>query len=200
MRVRGAGAIGRDDSENDGLLVGEEEVIPSVGDEVKVSIASGAIEDNGSHSSLGDSVLDTVGTEIEKTENETPKEKAGASEDPESKKVEMNDWLFGFTQLFRTHVGIDPDAHFDLHELGMELCSEALEDTVTSEEAQSLFDKAAPKFQEVVALAFFNWGNVHMCAARKRIPLDESAAKDVMATQLQVAYDWVREKCSFAKE
>ena len=43
MRVRGAGAIGRDDSENDGLLVGEEEVIPSVGDEVKVSIASGAI-------------------------------------------------------------------------------------------------------------------------------------------------------------
>ena len=38
----------------------------------------------------------------------------------------------------------------------MELCSEALEETVTSEEAQSLFEKAALKFQEVVALAFFN--------------------------------------------
>ncbi|WJZ82833.1 hypothetical protein VitviT2T_002558 [Vitis vinifera] len=61
-------------------------------------------------------------------------------------------------------------------------------------------DKAAPKFQEVVALAFFNWGNVHMYAARKRIPLDESAAKDVMATQIQVAYDWVREKYSLARE
>lgn len=70
----------------------------------------------------------------------------------------MDDWLFGFTQLFRTHVGIDLDAHIDLHELGMELCSEALEETVTSEEAQRLFDKDAPKFQEVAALAFFNWG------------------------------------------
>ena len=157
-------------------------------------------EDNGSHSSLGDSVLDTAGTEFEKTEKEAPKEKAGASEDPESKEVEMDDWLFGFTQLFRTHVGIDLDAHIDLHELGMELCSEALEETVTSEEAQRLFDKDAPKFQEVAALAFFNWGNVHMFTARKRIPLDESATKDVMATQLQVAYDWVREKYSIAKE
>ena len=39
-----------------------------------------------------------------------------------------------------------------------------------------------------------------MCAARKRIPLDESAAKDVMATQLQVVYDWVREKYSLVRE
>ena len=88
-------------------------------------------EDNDSHSSLGDSVLDTAGTEIEKTEKEAPKEKAGASEDPESKEVEMDDWLFGFTQLFRTHVGIDPDVHIDPHELGMELCSEAHEETMT---------------------------------------------------------------------
>ena len=65
-------------------------------------------------------------------------------------------WLFEFARLFKTHVGIDPDAHIDLHELGMELCSEALKETVTSEEAQSLFEKAALKFQEVVALAFFN--------------------------------------------
>ncbi|KAL6320073.1 hypothetical protein AAG906_004471 [Vitis piasezkii] len=78
-------------------------------------------EDNGSHSSLGDSVLDTA----------APKEKAGASDDLEPKEVEMDDWLFGFTQLFRTHVGIDPDVHIDLHEFGMELCSEALEETMT---------------------------------------------------------------------
>lgn len=157
-------------------------------------------EENGSHSSLGDSVLDTSGTELEKKEKEGPKEKQGDSEDPESKEVEMDDWLFEFAQLFRSHVGIDPDAHIDLHELGMELCSEALEETVTSEEAQSLFDKAAAKFQEVAALAFFNWGNVHMCAARKRIPLDESAPKDIMASQLQVAYDWVKGKYSLARE
>ncbi|KAL6322033.1 hypothetical protein AAG906_003176 [Vitis piasezkii] len=80
---------------------------------------------------IGDSVLNTAGTEIEKTEKEAPKEKAGASDDLEPKEVEMDDWLFGFTQLFRTHVGIDPDVHIDLHELGMELCSEALEETMT---------------------------------------------------------------------
>ncbi|XP_044461947.1 protein CLMP1-like [Mangifera indica] len=157
-------------------------------------------EESGSHSSLGESVLEAADTEIDKAVIEAPKEKLGVSEDPENKEVEMDDWLFEFAQLFRMHVGIDPDAHIDLHELGMELCSEALEETVTTEEAQNLFDKAALKFQEVAALAFFNWGNVHMCAARKRIPLDESAGKDVVAAQLQMAYDWVKEKYSLAKE
>jgi tetratricopeptide (TPR) repeat protein len=156
--------------------------------------------ESGSHSSLGESVLEVVDTEIDKAEKETTKEQPGASEDPESKEVEMDDWLFEFAQLFRTHVGIDPDAHIDLHELGMELCSDALEETVTSEEAQSLFDKAASKFQEVAALAFFNWGNVHMCAARKRIPVDESAGKEVVSAQLQAAYGWVKESYSLARE
>ncbi|XP_009357523.2 protein CLMP1-like [Pyrus x bretschneideri] len=157
-------------------------------------------DESNSNSSLGESVLEPADYETDKTEKEVPKEKPGAAEDPECKELEMDDWLFEFSQLFRSHVGIDPDAHIDLHELGMELCSEALEEAVTSEEAQSLFDKAASKFQEVAALAFFNWGNVYMCAARKRIPLDESACKDVVATQLQMAYDWVREKYSLARE
>ncbi|GJW61886.1 HSP-interacting protein [Tanacetum coccineum] len=126
-------------------------------------------------------------------------DKEGA-DDTEFKEVEMDDWLFEFAQLFRTHIGIDPDAHIDLHELGMEMCSEALEETVTSEKAQALFDKASLKFQEVAALAFFNWGNVHMCAARKRIPIDDAGAKDVVATQLQEAYEWVKEKYTLARE
>ncbi|KAK1378344.1 HSP-interacting protein [Heracleum sosnowskyi] len=154
-----------------------------------------------SGSSLSDSVVETVETETDgKTEKATLEEKPSAPQDPEGKEVEMDDWLFEFAQLFRTHVGIDPDAHIDLHELGMELCSEALEETVTSEEAQSLFDKAAIKFQEVAALAYFNWGNVHMCAARKKIPIDDSAAKDLVAAQLQTAYDWVKEKYSLARQ
>ncbi|CAI9760250.1 unnamed protein product [Fraxinus pennsylvanica] len=153
-----------------------------------------------SQSSTGDYALEAVDAEIDKTEKINLKEKTEKSEDPECKEVEMDDWLFEFAQLFRSHVGIDPDAHVDLHELGMELCSEALEETVTGEAAQSLFDKASLKFQEVAALAFFNWGNVHMCAARKRIPIDESASKELMATQLQTAHDWVREKYSLARE
>ncbi|XP_051186416.1 protein CLMP1 [Lolium perenne] len=116
----------------------------------------------------------------------------------ECKEAEIDDWLLQFAELFRNQVGIDADAHLDLHELGMELCSEALEETVTSEEAQSLFEMAAAKFQEVAALALFNWGNVHMCAARKRIPLDESSPKEIMSAQLRTAYDWVRERYALA--
>ncbi|KAF0917411.1 hypothetical protein E2562_017860 [Oryza meyeriana var. granulata] len=116
----------------------------------------------------------------------------------ECKEAEIDDWLLQFADLFRNQVGIDADAHLDLHELGMELCSEALEETVTSEEAQALFEMATAKFQEVAALALFNWGNVHMCAARKRIPLDESAPKEVMLAQLWTAYDWVRDRYALA--
>lgn len=171
----------------------EEEVKP-----VESEVLEG--DESGSHTSLSESVSKAADTEIDKIGKEAPKEKPAATEDAECKEVEMDDWLFEFAQLFRSHVGIDPDAHIDLHELGMELCSEALEETVTSEEAQDLFDKAASKFQEVAALAFFNWGNIHMCAARKRIPLDESGEKDVVTEQLQVAYDWVKNKYSLARE
>eukprot|EP00250_Pteridium_aquilinum_P021738 c25205_g1_i2 orf=861-3566(-) len=108
------------------------------------------------------------------------------------KEMEMDDWLVDFAQLFRTHIGVDPDVHIDLHELGMELCSEALEETVTSEDAQSLFEAAACKFQEVAALAFFNWGNVYMCAARKRIPLEGANGDGEYQEQLQTAYDWAQ--------
>ncbi|XP_051133860.1 protein CLMP1 [Andrographis paniculata] len=150
-------------------------------------------------SSVMDSSIEAADSETGKTEKSEQNEKKGSTEDPECKEVEMDDWLFEFAQLFRTHVGIDPDAHIDLHELGMEMCSEALEETVTSEDAQVLFDKAALKFQEVAALAFFNWGNVYMCAARKKIPLDDSSSKELVSAQLQNAYDWVREKYSLAK-
>ncbi|XP_042448394.1 protein CLMP1-like [Zingiber officinale] len=152
-----------------------------------------------------DSIEETVNNEVIRMGSEAEevvKDKIGVShkgcDHPECKEVEIDDWLYEFAQLFRNQIGIDPEAHLDLHELGMELCSEALEETVTGEEAQGLFDMAAAKFQEVAALSFFNWGNVHMCAARKRIPLDESAPEDVMAAQLQTAYDWVSERYALA--
>ncbi|KAJ1296867.1 hypothetical protein BS78_01G335300 [Paspalum vaginatum] len=134
-------------------------------------------------------------SEVRKQDMETGKEDCGHAE---CKEAEIDDWLLQFAELFRNQVGIDADAHLDLHELGMELCSEALEETVTSEEAQGLFEMAASKFQEVAALALFNWGNVHMCAARKRIPLDESAPKEVLSSQLRTAYDWVRGRYALA--
>jgi tetratricopeptide (TPR) repeat protein len=83
-----------------------------------------------------------------------------------------------------------------LRELGTEFCSEALEDIVTCDEAQDLFEKAEFKFQEVAALAFFNWGNVHMCAARKFVRLDEN---EVMVLK-ESEFDFVKEKYYLARE
>ncbi|XP_073003409.1 protein CLMP1 [Typha latifolia] len=159
-----------------------------------------------SNSLAGDSLQEATDNDVARMDMEEnaveEKVTAGKKEcgHAECKEVEIDDWLFEFAQLFRNQVGIDPDAHLDLHELGMELCSEALEETVTSEDAQGLFEMAAAKFQEVAALAFFNWGNVHMCAARKRIPLDETSPKEVMSAQLRIAYDWVRERYALAAE
>ncbi|RLM78889.1 uncharacterized protein C2845_PM12G11930 [Panicum miliaceum] len=155
-------------------------------------------EDSTSHTPS--EVADTEVTKQD-VENRVAEQRMETAKDcghAECKEAEIDDWLLQFAELFRNQVGIDADAHLDLHELGMELCSEALEETVTSEEAQSLFEMAASKFQEVAALALFNWGNVHMCAARKRIPLDESSPKEVMAAQLHTAYDWVRERYALA--
>lgn len=81
--------------------------------------------------------------------------------------VEFDDWLLDFAELFREHLGIDADGHVDLHNEGLEKCNQALEAAVGSDKAGPLFEQAASKFQEVAALALLNWGNVHMCQARR---------------------------------
>nr|GFD39606.1 hypothetical protein [Tanacetum cinerariifolium] len=144
--------------ENEPLLLEEEPEEENKEDRIETREL---VNESAEETVIDDNKIEEAG--LKKTDKE-------GTDDSELKEVEMDDWLFEFAQLFRTHIGIDPDAHIDLHELGMEMCSEALEETVTSEKAQALFDKASLKFQEVAALAFFNWGNVHMCAARKRIP------------------------------
>uniref|UniRef100_A0A0C9S8A0 TSA: Wollemia nobilis Ref_Wollemi_Transcript_5321_2666 transcribed RNA sequence n=1 Tax=Wollemia nobilis TaxID=56998 RepID=A0A0C9S8A0_9CONI len=106
--------------------------------------------------------------------------------------VELDKWVYDFAELFRTHLGIDPEAHVDLHTVGIEFCSEALEETATSEDAQRLFEMAGRNFQEIAAVALFNWGNVHMCTATKKIHLEENASKEEGMAQLQAAYDWAR--------
>ncbi|KAG1363983.1 putative protein PHOX1 [Cocos nucifera] len=104
----------------------------------------------------------------------------------------INDWIVRFAQLFKNHMGFDSDAYLDLHELGMKLYSEAMEETLTSEEAQEIFELAEEKFQEMGALALFNWGNVHMSHARKRLFLSEDASKESILAQVKAAYEWAQ--------
>ncbi|KAL3679757.1 hypothetical protein R1sor_022713 [Riccia sorocarpa] len=175
--------------EDDEIL--EEAEVDSVDEEITAD-ADGGLPEAEKDGSPGD------GGQV----GESKASKSARKEDgqPAGEEMEIDDWLFDFAQLFRTHVGIDPDGHVDFHELGMELCSEALETAVTSEEAQPLFEAAAAKFQEVAALALFNWGNVYMCAARKRMPIEEAVGKSGSKDQLQAAFEWAESHYKLAGE
>ncbi|XP_055822800.1 protein PHOX1-like [Solanum dulcamara] len=112
----------------------------------------------------------------------------------------INDWIFQFSNLFKHYVGFESDAYLDLHEVGMKLYSEALEEAITSEEAQCLFSTAGETFQEMAALALFNWGNVHMSRARKRVYLKEDSSGESLLAQIKIAYDWALKEYSKAGE
>ncbi|MCO5554529.1 hypothetical protein L7F22_008058 [Adiantum nelumboides] len=116
-------------------------------------------------------------------------------------KVYFDKWLLDFAQLFRAHLGIDPNGHLDLHERGMELCAEALEEVASTEEAHKLFGSAASKFQEMAALGFLNWGNVYMCEARKQLPHDDSDDHGLsFCNRLQAAFDWAQAQYALAEQ
>lgn len=112
----------------------------------------------------------------------------------------VEDWIIQFAQLFKNHVGFESDRYLDFHELGMKLYSEAVEEMVTSEEAQGLFDMAGGKFQEMTALALFNWGNVHMSRARKKVYLTEDSSKEHIIEQIKSSYEWAQKEYTKAGE
>ncbi|CAL0327827.1 unnamed protein product [Lupinus luteus] len=112
----------------------------------------------------------------------------------------IEDWIIQFAQLFKNHVGFESDRYLDFHELGMEFYSEAMEETVTSEEAQCLFDIAGGKFQEMTALALFNWGNVHMYRARKKVYFSEDSSKEHMHEKIKSSYECAQKEFAKAGE
>lgn len=106
----------------------------------------------------------------------------------------ISDWIIQFAQFFKYYVGFDIDAYIDIHQVGMKLYSEAMEETVTSEEAQELFDLAADKFQEMAALALFNWGNVHMSRARRRVYFTDEYSRESALEKIKCGYDWAQKE------
>ncbi|XP_054818076.1 protein PHOX1-like [Prosopis cineraria] len=106
----------------------------------------------------------------------------------------VEDWIVQFARLFKNHVGFDSDGYLDLHEIGMTLYTEAMEDNITSDEAQELFDISIDKFQEMAALAMFNWGNVHMSKARKRASISEDGSRESFIENMKAAYEWARKE------
>ncbi|CAN6880715.1 unnamed protein product [Brassica oleracea] len=109
----------------------------------------------------------------------------------------FENWIFQFAQMFKNHVGFDSDSYLDLHDLGMKLYTEAMEEAVTGEDAQKLFEIAADKFREMGALAMFNWGNVHMSKARKQVYFPEDASTEAV---IEAAFVWTRNEYNKAAE
>ncbi|KAJ0248185.1 Protein PHOX1 [Hirschfeldia incana] len=109
-------------------------------------------------------------------------------------------WVFQFAQLFKNHVGFDSDSYLDIHNLGMKLYTEAMEDIVTGEDAQELFDIAADKFQEMAALAMFNWGNVHMSKARRQIYFPEDGSRETILEKVEAGFEWAMNEYNKAAE
>ncbi|KAK9006220.1 hypothetical protein V6N11_035265 [Hibiscus sabdariffa] len=64
----------------------------------------------------------------------------------------------------------------------MKLYSEVMEDVVTSEATQELFEITTYKFQEMIVLTLFKWGNVRMSKARKHVKLIDDS--------IESAYGW----------
>ncbi|MFS8021978.1 putative major intrinsic protein [Helianthus anomalus] len=57
-------------------------------------------------------------------------------------------WIVHFTRQFKNHVGLHTNPYLDLHEIGMELYSEAMEDDILNKNAPNLFNIAGEKFKE----------------------------------------------------
>ncbi|KAL2249498.1 HSP-interacting protein-like [Sesamum indicum] len=127
-----------------------------------------------------------------KMRNITQNGQIGKRKEVPSESACISDWIIQFAQFFKNYVGFDVDAYIDLHEIGMKLYSDAMEDTVTSEEAQVLFSSAAEKFQEMAALALFNCGNVYMSRARKRLYFTEDSSRESVFRQVKSSYDWAQ--------
>ncbi|XP_047327299.1 protein PHOX1-like [Impatiens glandulifera] len=137
----------------------------------------------------------------EVTLDKEPAYEGRKNEKTEEKNVEplkevtlIDDWIIQFARLFKNHVGFNSDSYLDLYDLGMKMYSEAMEETVTSEDAQELFSFAADKFQEMAALALFNRGNVHMSRARKRLYSTEEGSKEQILSQVKTAYEWAKKE------
>ncbi|KAJ4908081.1 Octicosapeptide/Phox/Bem1p (PB1) domain-containing protein / TPR-containing protein [Raphanus sativus] len=112
-------------------------------------------------------------------------------------RCKIEDWMVEFARLFKIQANIadsDDTTCLNLQELGMKLNSEAMEEVVTSEEAQLPFEKAAKQFQELVARSLLKLGHVHMTRARKRLSLLRSGE------QVQTAYECALTEHAKAKE
>ncbi|KAG5048394.1 hypothetical protein JHK85_009497 [Glycine max] len=142
---------------------------------------------DGNGTTNGDEVRRGDGKPSDGAENGDMEE--GKDKDVVKRMVTVEDWLLQFARMFKNHVGFESDSYLDTHEYAMKLYEEAIEDSVASNDAQELFRMAADKFQEMAALALFNWGSVQMSLARNQGFFLEDGARESSLEHIKAAYE-----------
>ena len=82
--------------------------------------------------------------------------------------------------------------HIDPHNEGWALTNRAMEATLSSKEAEPLFDRAVERFQEVIAIGYVNWGNVAICRGHRVLDTTAAAGKpldDALAAEVAAQFD-----------
>ncbi|CAH8370508.1 unnamed protein product [Eruca vesicaria subsp. sativa] len=115
-------------------------------------------------------------------------------------RCKIEDWMVEFARLFKIQANVDSETCLNLQELGMKLNSEAMEEVVTSDEAQGPFDKAAQQFQELVARSLVKLGHVHMSGARKKLSLIRGVSGESGSEHVKTAYECAQKEHAKAKE
>lgn len=104
--------------------------------------------------------------------------------EPAEEVVEIDEWLLDFAEHFKQRLELKEEESVDIRAIGLDRSCEVLEAVVGAAEAGPLMDAASAKFQEAAAAAMYNWGNVHVCAARK---LMDVSAHELMRESINKA-------------
>ncbi|KAL9687636.1 hypothetical protein QQ045_032042 [Rhodiola kirilowii] len=151
-------------------------------------------------------ISNEISSEVEEEEDESSGsdelETSSESDDDEDEmgqRTRVHHWIGQFSRLLKNNVGFNSDSNLELHEAGMKLYSEAMEQTVTSDEAHNLLENAAGKFQEMAALAAFNWGNVYMTKVKKKVTISEDDTRESVLQQAKIAFEWAQQQYESAR-
>mmetsp|Transcript_9583 Transcript_9583/g.20413 ORF Transcript_9583/g.20413 Transcript_9583/m.20413 type:complete len:652 (+) Transcript_9583:75-2030(+) len=80
---------------------------------------------------------------------------------------EIDDWLVQFANLFSEFTGIEPAAFQEHIQQGNEKLTRYLDQTLASEKAIPLFDKAAEHFRDATCTSLVQWGNAFIIKAER---------------------------------
>ncbi|KAG2448658.1 hypothetical protein HYH02_006015 [Chlamydomonas schloesseri] len=100
---------------------------------------------------------------------------AGGAAEPEA--AHMDSWIMDFAQLFVQQTGLEPDKHIDLHNMGWDAVTKALDNTLHAEAAAPLFAKARDSFRDVAATGLTGWGQVHQLQGNRLLEAAGRAGK-----------------------